>query len=78
MDDWQGRREPGVPEARGRPRTQPGAGGPRPTQRDFGHGTLARPGYAGSSGPERQLSTSLDEKTGTPLCCGDIGLVHRR
>src|SRR5262245_18354941 len=39
-DDWQGRREPGVLEVRGRPRTQPGAGGTGPTQRDFGHVTL--------------------------------------
>jgi hypothetical protein len=31
LDDWQGRREPGVLEVRGRPRTQPvcNAGSPR-------------------------------------------------
>src|SRR5262245_8782013 len=40
LDDWQGRREPGVLEVRGRPRTQPGASGTGPTQRDPGHRTL--------------------------------------
>src|SRR5512132_418104 len=39
-DGWQGRRERGVLEGRGRPRTQPGASGTRPTPRDFGYPPL--------------------------------------